>query len=348
VRGTDFTMLELPLKDRLGIMLWLTFMLLTLLTSSALCDDTLTNELESNMTKLLADHEYGLPTYASEALMEIESSPDSLHWFQGKAKFTYFVTDQLEFRNADWDLKPFDDSRRYIVDDKGTQLIPHVFDFKICFRSTLKYGGINYDLERRIFEGNPGDKWEVTNKRWRKSSCVAIDPLTWPFVITTTLSRDWDQGKSMLRHYFGSNLCAKASQTDSRTVQSVWYSKATTPDGKRLAFENITFKDGLPTVIETLSYQAGFHDMSELPIRKKCKLINNVETTWTQVDDVPVPEKVVARLQSAGFKEVNELSLNVRLKYWSEGAKEYQTIKTIADQAAKEIDKINAPAKVEN
>jgi len=346
--GTDFTMIELPLKNRLRMMPWLASMLLTLLTSSALCDDTLTNELQANMTKLLADHEFGLPTYASEALMEIESSPDSVHWFQGKAKFTYFLTDQLEFRNADWDLKPSDDSRRYIVDDKGRQLTPHLFDFKTCSRSTLKYRGINYDLERRVFEGNPGDKWQVTEEPFLKSTCVAIDPLTWPFVITTTLSRNKDQGKSMLRHYFGTSLCAKATQTDSRTVHSVWYSKATTPDGKRLVYENITFKDGLPTVIESLSYQAGFRDMSELPIRKKCKLINNVETTWTQVDDVPVPEKVVARLQSAGFKEVNELSLNVRLKYWVEGAKEYQAIKTVADQAAKEIDKINSPVKVEN
>ena len=227
-------------------------------------------------------------------------------------------------------------------------MVPNVFDFKICSRSTLKYRGINYDLERRVFEGNPGDKWEVTDKRGIESSCVAIDPLTWPFVITTTFSRGWDQGKSMLRHYFSTSLCANATQTDSRTVLSVWYSKATTSDGKRLVYQNITFKDGLPTVIESLSYQAGFRDMSELPIRKKCRLINNVETTWTQVDDVPVPEKVVAQLKNAGHREVNELSLNVRLKYWSEGSKEYEAIKKVADQAAKEIDKINSPAKVEN
>jgi len=341
-------MIKLLLQNHIGTMLWLAFMFLTLLTSSALCDDTLTKELESNMTKLLADHEFGLPTYASEALMEIESSPDSLHWFQGKAKFTYFVTDQLEFRNADWDLKPSDDSRRFIVDDRGRQLVPHVFDFKICSRPTLKYRGINYDLERRVFIGNPGDKWEVTEERGRKSTCVAIDPLTWPFIITSTFSRGHDQGICMLRHYFGNSLCAKATQTDSRTVQSVWYSKGTNPAGNRLAFENITFKDGLPTVIETLSYQTGFHDINELPDRKKCVPISRNETTWTQVDDVPVPEKVVAQLKNAGHREVNELSLNVRLKYWSEGSKEYEAIKKVADQAAKEIDKINSPEKVEN
>jgi hypothetical protein len=107
-------------------------------------------------------------------------------------------------------------------------------------------------------------------------------------------------------------------------------------------FDNITFRDGLPTVHETLSYHAGFSNLEELPDPKKCKLIGKVETTWTQVDDVPVPEKVVARLGNAGFKEVKELNLTVNLKFWNEGTKEYQAMKTLADQAADQIDKIDA------
>lgn len=321
------------------------FFVLMLVASIAVGDDTLTEDLESKMARLLDDHEFGLSSYASEASLEIESSPDSLHWVQGDAKFTYFLNDQQEFRHADWDLKPIDDSRGMMIDEAtGLPFVPRLFDFTTCSRSMLKYRGIFYDFDRLNQQGVESE-WQITADRMRQSSCVAIEPMNWPFIYTTALTRGRDQQKSMFSNRFQSNFCARAVQTDSRTTETVWFSKKTTPDGHRLVFMNITFKDELPAVVETLFSQAGFRDINDLPDRKKCRLSSIVETSWTKIDEVPLPEKVVARLQNSGFEEVKELILNVKLKYWSPGSKEYETIKSFADKAVTEIEKLEAQKK---
>jgi hypothetical protein len=304
-------------------------------------DDAVKENLESKMASLLADHEFGLPTYASEAFLEIESSPDSLRWVQGTAKFSFVLAGEMEFRNADWNLTPIDVA--VLIDKKsGLKTIPSIFDFQTCSRSVMTVQGVSYELEKIHAEGYRA-QWNATKDLTHRSSCVAIDPMTWPFISTSSLSRVRNPGKSLFRNFFETNLCAKATEIDSRTVRSIWYSKATTSSGHRLAFNNITFKDGLPSQIEALSYQAGFRDISELPDRKKCTVINQVEMSWTLVDDVPFPEKVVARLQNAGIEEVNEMNLTVNLKFFKEGSKKYIALKNIADQAAIDIAKPNEP-----
>jgi hypothetical protein len=317
----------------------------TVSTLSVFADDSLEKGLESQMASMLDDHEFGLSSYISEAFVEIESSPDSLFWVQGTAKLKYFVDDRLEFRNAEWHLNPIDDSRDSLVNkENGRKLQSSLFDFKTCFRSMVKYKGVFYELEKLDYEGYR-DQWRDTRELVTQSSCVTVDPMSWPFAYSTMLSRGEDRRVSLMRTTFVHNLCAKATQIDSRTVQSIWFNKATTPDGRRLMFKDITFKDGLPTVTETFSYQAGFRDLAELPDRKQSILINHVETTWTRIDDVPVPEKVVARLHNAGFEEVNELIVKVKLKYWNAESKEYAEMKSIADKALVEIEKLEVTKK---
>jgi len=325
----------------LSLLLWPTSV-----AFSVLGNDTLEKTLESQMANMLRDHEFGLSTYASDAFLEIESSPDSLFWVQGTASFKYFLDGELEYRNAEWNLNPINDSRNVLVDkDSGRNVLNRMLDFKECSRSMVKSKGVFYDLEKLNYEGYR-DQWVASRDLLIQSSCVSIDPMTLPFVCRPNLSRGGDQREQpQVFLFFERMRCAKATQIDSRTVQSIWFDKATTPDGRRLAFTKITFTDELPTATETLSYQAGFRDFADLPDRGKCTLIGHVDTQWTRIDDVPVPEKIIARLQNAGSREVSELIVKVKLKYWNAESKEYSEMKSIADKALVEIEKLEVTKK---
>jgi hypothetical protein len=316
-----------------------------------LCRGDLTEELEAKMQALVADLEFGLPSYASQAKLEIESGPDSLHWFRGTADMKCFVEGNRElgnreFRKADWKLDTVDDTTSStLVNKDGFPFNPGLFAFRNCSRSLVKYKSVFYDLDNVQIKGLVANRWDRTDGRSIQSSCVAIEPITWPLIYTTAFSRGMDQGKPLFRHFVETSLCGKVTVINSSTVKSTWYSKATTPSGQRLVFKDITFQRDLPTSVETYSYQAGFQDANDLPDRKKCVLINQVKTKWTKVDDVSVPEIVTARLQNAGFQEVSELTLTVKIKFWTERTKEYEEMKKVADEAFAAVEKISTKAK---
>lgn len=316
-----------------------------------LCYGDLAEELESKMQALVADLEFGLPSYASQARLEIESGPDSLHWFRGTADMKCFVEGNRElgnreFRKADWKLDTVDDTTSAtLVNKDGKPFNPGLFAFRNCSRSLVKYKDVYYDLDNVQIEGLATNRWNRTDGRSIQSSCVAIEPITWPLIYTTAFSRGMDQGKPLFRHFVETSLCGKANMIDSSTVHSTWYSKGTTPSGHRLVFKDITFQGDLPSSVETYSYQSGFQDADHLPDRKKCVLINQVKTKWTKVDDVSVPEIVTARLQNAGFQEVSELIMTVKIKFWTERAKEYEEMKKVAEEAFAAVEKIPTKAK---
>ena len=278
-------------------------------------------QLESKILSLVNDLEFGLVDFASESLLTIESSPDSELWLQGTAKFVTLRADGMDYGRAEWDFPLFEDAR--------AQPFSNYFDSPHCAVSKLKIRGVDYVNILGV------DRWMKENPQL--TSCVVVNPIDWPVIFPYQLNNRNKIEKPTFQEYYRSAMCANAIQIDARTLESIWYGKLTHNDGKRLGFQEIRFKDDLPVLYETYSYQKGFRSLNDLPRRKDCIRINRVETTWATFDDISVPRKVKAELSNGGNGGLQGLYLTVELKFWNSRTKEYKAIKKLIDEAIPQV-----------
>jgi len=295
----------------------------------ARCDEPLAKDLESKILAFADDLEFGLVDFASSASLTIESSPDSELWFQGTAQFATFKSDGIDYKRAEWNIPRFEDAR--------TQTFSNYFDFQECAVSKLRIRGADYVIIMGL------DRW--MKEVQLSSSCVVVNPIDWPVIYPVFFNNRVKIRESTLLDIFRLALCVKATQIDSRTIDSIWYGKITTKDGKRLGFQEIRVKDDLPVLFETFSYQKGFRDLTDLPRRKDCIRVNRVETTWAKFDDFSVPRKVKAELRCLGNGGVQELNLTVDLKFWNSKTKEYQAVKKVVDEAIQQVEALEVAPK---
>ena len=291
----------------------------------ARCDESLAKELESKVSALADDFEFGMLDVASVASLSIETSPDSEYWFEGAATFTTFKTEGVEYKRAEWKLDHIEDVR--------TQQFSNYFDFHQCTVTNLRIRGLDFVNVQGI------DRWTRAGEAGEQvSPCVAVIPIDWPVIYPFHFDYLRKVGEPTFQVIFRNGSCVSATQIDARTADSVWFGKVKTKEGKHLAFDQVRFKDDLPVLFETYSYQSGFRDLSDLPKRKDCIRVNRVETTWTKFDDVSVPSKVRAELNILGPGGIQTVHLTVDLKFWNSKTKEYEQIKNSVDESIQQVE----------
>ncbi len=289
----------------------------------ARCDESLAKEIESKVLAFADDFEFGMLDVASVASLSIETSPDSEYWFDGSATFTTFKTEGVEYKRAEWKLDQIDDVR--------TQKFSNYFDFHQCTVTNLRIRGLDFVNVQGI------NRWMRAGEQGVVSPCVAVSPIDWPVIYPFHFNYLQKVGEPTFQVLFRNGSCVSATQIDARTADSVWFGKVKTKEGKHLAFDQVRFKDDLPALFETYSYQSGFRDLSDLPKRKDCIRVNRVETTWTKFDDVSVPSKVRAELNFLGGG-IQTVHLTVNLKFWNSKTKEYEQIKNSVDESIQQVE----------
>jgi hypothetical protein len=319
------TMLCQLLCTAFSALLWTDVLLLR-----ARCGEPLAKELESKMLAFADDLEFGLTDFASEALLTIESSPDSERWFEGTAKFVTFKVNELDFRKAEWHLSPLDGAR--------SESLSSYFAVPECAVSKLRFRGTDYVNAIGI------DRWMREDQHL--SSCSVVMPTDWPMILPILFDNRFTRGETRIQENYRNSFCAKATQVSSRIVDSIWLGKVTTKEGNHLAFEEIRVEDDLPVLYTVYSYQQGFRDLAHLPSRKDCIRVTRVETIWTKFDDFSVPRKVKAELNSGGAGGVQDLKLTVDLMFSNSKTKEYETVKKVVDEAIQQVDALELAPKM--
>lgn len=288
----------------------------------ARCDDSLAKDLEAKVLAIADDFEFGLLDVASIASLSVETTPDSEYWFEGSATFTAFKSEQVEYTRAEWKLDHIDDVRR--------RKFSNYFDFHQCTVTNLKLRGLDFVNVKGI------DRWMKAGEN--ASPCVVVRPIDWPVIYPYHFNHLRKVGEPTLQVVFRNGSCVSATQVDARTADSVWFGKVKTKEGNHLAFDQVRFKDELPILFETYSYQRGFRDLSDLPKRKDCSRVNRVETTWSKFDDVSVPSKVKAELNIQGTGGIQTVHLTVDLKFWNSQTKDYKQIEKSVDEAIQQVE----------
>jgi hypothetical protein len=275
-------------------------------------DESARKQAEEEAAQFILETEYALTDYYMTVELTAESSPDAPLVFTSKGIMQKLICDQGVLELCSW--KP-----RILVDDRPEQEKGVVKPFSTGQSSEiLTLDGKRYRTRDELFK--PCDPIFIdgvkrTDLRWFR----CIDLFDWPIHSAGSYSHPTGESKLASIVFGKKKTCFKATQLNSRTIESSWANRV-----KAGGFKNYTFRDGRPVKFEWVVTNKPFDLKDGVPDRSKGKSVDVVETKWKQQGDTYVPSVVHLVTSLNPWKDSSIIDVVANISVFEKDSKEYK------------------------